>query len=181
MGVSQQKLINNIDAYRIYRIFSFGNHAKAREMQERALVIQELVYGKDDSRVASALSNLGSTISDAGDFAKAKVLQERALSITERIYGRDHGKVVIPLTEVAAAYFQLGLFEKARELQERALMTSDRVYGSESLSSEVLRTSLERTKKRESQQKRKLATDLDTKKTTLKNEKTTKTRKSCDF
>ena len=76
---------------------NLGDHAKARDMLERALAIKERAYGRDHPEVAITLGNLGNAYGDLGDHAKKRDMLERALAIQERAYGRDHPKVAITL------------------------------------------------------------------------------------
>ena len=67
-----------------------GDYAKARDLHESALAIQEREYGRDHVNVAYTLGSLGFAHGDLGDAAKKRDLLERALAIFEREYGRDH-------------------------------------------------------------------------------------------
>ena len=67
-----------------------GDPAKARDMLERALAIQERAYGPDHIEIAPALFNLGQVHEDLGEKAKAREFIARALAIAERTYGSDH-------------------------------------------------------------------------------------------
>ena len=59
-------------------------------MLERALAIQERVYGRDHARVAFPLANLGVLCLSFGDQAKARDYFGRAHAIWERAYGPEH-------------------------------------------------------------------------------------------
>jgi tetratricopeptide (TPR) repeat protein len=106
-----------------------GQPAKARELFERALVIEEREYGPDHPEVAITLNNLGSAWRELGQPAKARELFERALVIREREYGPDHPKVAATLTNFGSVWQNLGQPAKARELFERALVIQEREYG----------------------------------------------------
>ena len=67
-----------------------GDPAKARDMLERALAIQERAYGPDHIEIAPALFSLGKVHVALGDNAKAREFFARALAIAERAYGSDH-------------------------------------------------------------------------------------------
>ena len=69
--------------------YSLGDYAKARDLQERALAIQERANGRDHPNVAFTLGNLGSAYGKLGDQAKKRDIMERALAIKERAYGRS--------------------------------------------------------------------------------------------
>ena len=67
-----------------------GDHAKKRDMLERALAISERAYGRDHAQVAFNLYNLGMAHGALGDQAKKRELLERALPIWTRAYGTDN-------------------------------------------------------------------------------------------
>ena len=67
-----------------------GDHAKARDVLERALAIDERAYGRDHAEVAFSLANLGVLCRDLGDQAKAREYFGRAHAIWERAYGPEH-------------------------------------------------------------------------------------------
>ena len=67
--------------------------AEARPLAERAVAIDEAVYGPDHPEVAIDLSNLATILLDLGQLAEARSLVERALAIDEAVYGPDHPTV----------------------------------------------------------------------------------------
>ena len=71
---------------------------------ERALRIDEAVYGPEHPKVATDVNNLGSVLWALGDLAGAKVAFERALRIDEAVYGPAH-----PEDEDARAALRLQL------------------------------------------------------------------------
>ena len=73
-------------------------------MLERALAIKERTYGRDHTKVAPTLTNLGNAYGQLGDYAKKRDMLERALAIKERAYGRDHPEVALTLTNLGNAY-----------------------------------------------------------------------------
>jgi tetratricopeptide (TPR) repeat protein len=73
---------------------SLGDHAKKRDMQERALAIFERAYGRDHANVAIALTNLGEACGGLGDTVEALEYLQRALVVFERNFGSDHPYIV---------------------------------------------------------------------------------------
>ena len=109
-----------------------GDPAKERDMQERALAIQERAYGRDHPEVAITLNNLGIAYGNLGDHAKARDALECALPFMEREHGNDSTQVAGQMTNLGAAYSELGDYAKARDVLEAALPIVERAYGSES-------------------------------------------------
>jgi Tfp pilus assembly protein PilF len=72
-----------------------GDLAAAQRLFERALTIDERVYGSDHPEVATDLNNLGTTLMAQGDTDAARSLLKRALLIQERMLGPEH-----PTTEM---------------------------------------------------------------------------------
>ena len=101
----------------------------AKELQERALAIDEAAYGPDHPDVATDLNNLAQILQDLGQPEGARPLQERALAIDEAAYGPDHPTVARDLNNLALILQDLGQPEGARPLQERALAIDKAAYG----------------------------------------------------
>jgi tetratricopeptide (TPR) repeat protein len=67
-----------------------GDLAGAQRNTERALQIDEKVYGPDHPTVAICASNLGQILKEKGDLKGAQRYTERALQIDEKAYGPEH-------------------------------------------------------------------------------------------
>ncbi|HEY4852814.1 MAG TPA: tetratricopeptide repeat protein, partial [Streptosporangiaceae bacterium] len=92
----------------------------ARPLLERALAIDEAVYGPGHPEVAAALNNLATILRDLGEAGAARSLQERALAIDEAVYGAGHPKVALRLNNLATILRDPGQLAAAQLLQERA-------------------------------------------------------------
>jgi tetratricopeptide (TPR) repeat protein len=92
--------------------------ADARPLLERALAIDEAVYGPDHPTVA--LNNLALILRNLGQPQAARPVQERALAIAEAAYGPDHPDVATRLNNLAQILQDLGQPGTAQQLQERA-------------------------------------------------------------
>ena len=71
-----------------------GDHAKKRDMLERALAIEERAYGPDHVELAITLWNLAEANGNLGDTVRQREILERALVINESAYGPDHSETV---------------------------------------------------------------------------------------
>ena len=67
-----------------------GDYQGAKLKLERALAIDEKVYGPEHPSVATNLVNLGMVLKNQGDYQGAKLKLERALAIDEKVYGSEH-------------------------------------------------------------------------------------------
>jgi len=70
-----------------------GDLEGAQKQTERALRIDEMVYGPQHSSVAIAADNLGVILKTKGDLDGAQRQTERALRIDEMVYGPEHPEV----------------------------------------------------------------------------------------
>jgi len=93
---------------------------------ERALAIDEAVYGPDHPMVARDVNNLGGVLQDLGDLGGARAAFERALTIDEAVYGPDHPNVAIRVNNIGSVLQDLEDLMGARAAYERAL----RIFGS---------------------------------------------------
>ena len=101
----------------------------ARGCYERALGIDERVYGEDHASVALRLNNLGQVLQAQGDLAGARGCFERALGIFERVYGLEHPNTAIALNDLGSLLYSQGNYAEARRYLERALGVYKRVSG----------------------------------------------------
>ena len=106
-----------------------GDLAGAQRQTERALQIDEKVYGPDHPNVATEASNLGLILKERGDLAGAQRHAERALQIDEKVYGSDHPKVAIRAGNLGLILQDRGDLAGAQRQTERALQIDEKVYG----------------------------------------------------
>ena len=106
-----------------------GDHAKMRDLLERATKIKEAYFGKDHFEVAITLGNLGTAYGALGDHARERDLLERALKILEAHFGKDHFEVATILNNLGNAYGDLGDHTKKKDLLERALKIKEAHFG----------------------------------------------------
>jgi len=93
----------------------------ARKLLEKALEIDEKVYGKDHPNVAIRINNLGLALKDLGELEEAKKCFERALQIGEKVYGPDNPTVATMGNNLGSVLQDLGDLQEAKECVERAL------------------------------------------------------------
>jgi tetratricopeptide (TPR) repeat protein len=118
-------LLNELGVY----LRNIADYKSAKTAYERALKIDEAVYGLDHSDVAIDVNNLGVVLLDLGDLAGAKAAYERALKIDEAVYGPDHPKVAIRVNNLGLVLKDLGDLAGAKAAYERALQIDEAVYG----------------------------------------------------
>ncbi len=111
--------------------FAMGDHARARELNERALPVLEQRLGAEHPDVAAVLFALASSHQSVGEYDAAKALHARALEIRERALGPDHPDVGQSLIGLAALDSTLGDNDAARVRLDRALALFEGTHGRE--------------------------------------------------
>ncbi|WP_261562717.1 tetratricopeptide repeat protein, partial [Frankia tisae] len=106
-----------------------GRAGEALPLFQRALTIDEAVYGPDHPEVSTDLNNLALALQDLGRAGEALPLFQRALTIDEAVYGPDHPEVSTDLNNLASALQDLGRAGEALPLFQRALTIDEAVYG----------------------------------------------------
>jgi tetratricopeptide (TPR) repeat protein len=112
-----------------YHLHRVAGLAEARVAYERALAIDEAVYGPDHPNVATLVNNLGVVLQDLGELAGARAAYERALAIDEAVYGPDHPEVAGDVSNLGLVLRDMGEPREARAAYERALAIDEAVYG----------------------------------------------------
>jgi tetratricopeptide (TPR) repeat protein len=102
---------------------------QAKAAYERALAINEKVYGPLHPEVAVSLGGLGNVLGCLGDLDGASVALWRALAISERAYGPDHPNVATDLENLGVLLQELGDLPASRDALERALVIDEKAYG----------------------------------------------------
>ncbi len=98
-----------------------GKHAEAREQHERAIALQEEIYGPNHSRVALSLGNLANSLAEQGMYADARQRYERALAIQEATLGEHHPELAFTLNNLGNVVGYQGDNAAAIPYFERAL------------------------------------------------------------
>jgi len=109
-------LWNNLGFY----LRQVADLAGARAAYERALRIDEAIYGPEHPQVATVVNNLGRVLRDLGDLAGARAACERALQIWEVSLGPEHPNVAIAVNNLGSVLQDLGDLAGARAAFERA-------------------------------------------------------------
>ncbi len=108
---------------------TIGDYAGARAAFERALDIDEVVFGPDHPNVGIRANNLGDILQELGDLKGARAAFERALGILERVLGPNNTNVANRVNNLGGVLQDLGDLEGARAAFERALGIDEAVFG----------------------------------------------------
>lgn len=100
----------------------------SRESNQRALTIDEAVFGSDDTRTALRLNNLGRVLQVTGEMEGAKQHYRCALVIDHKKLGRNHPTVALRHNNLGMILKDLGDLPRAKRHIERALMIDRRLF-----------------------------------------------------
>ena len=106
-----------------------GKYAEALPIAAEALKVAEATFGRNDIRVATALSNLATIYDDQGKYPAAEPLFLRALDIEEKALGPEAPDVATYLSNLASLYGDQGRYIEAEPLYKRALNIDEKALG----------------------------------------------------
>jgi len=106
-----------------------GDLEAAAPMLERALAIDEKVFGSNAPELAERRNNLAILTWQLGDLPRAQQLFERALASKEKLGGADHPDVVALLNNLGILLRDQGEAREAEALHRRALDIGTKVLG----------------------------------------------------
>jgi tetratricopeptide (TPR) repeat protein len=106
-----------------------GDLDGALSYAQRALKIDEKVYGPNHPAVARDANNIGQILQAKGELDGALSYTQRALKIQEKVYGPDHPNVAIVANNIGLILKDKGDLEGALSYTQRALKIDEKVYG----------------------------------------------------
>ena len=110
---------------------NLGDYTRAKSLHQRALAIQEKVYGSEHLDVATSLNNLAQLYQAQADYTRAEPLYQRALAIFEKVLGAEHPDMATSLNNLAILYLNQGDYARAEPLYQRALAIFENLLGRE--------------------------------------------------
>ena len=124
---STARLLNQLGMYSHGR----AELDQAKDYFERALAIDEKVYGPEHPDVARDANNIGQILKAQGDLEGALGWTKRALAISEKVYRPEHPTVAIHANNIGQILKAGGHLEGALKWTKRALAIDEKVYGPE--------------------------------------------------
>ena len=106
-----------------------GQFDRACELLDNAVNKAESTYGREDTRTATALSNLAHLLQASNRLAEAEPLMRRALAIDERNFGIDHPNIAIRLNNLAQLLHDTNRLAEAEPLMRQALAIDEQIVG----------------------------------------------------
>ena len=98
-----------------------GELSEARLFAEKALLIEERVFGPDHIRTAEQRAATAAILIQLGLHADALPLCEQVVPVYERVYGADSNSVAQALSDLGVVHWYLNQLDEARPLLERSL------------------------------------------------------------
>jgi tetratricopeptide (TPR) repeat protein len=133
------RLLNQAGLY----LSSRAEFIESKLLYERALAIDEAIYGPSHPDVAIDVNNLGYVLKSLGDLAGAKAHFERALAIGEAAFGPDHPQVAIFANNLGNMLQDLGDLAGAKAHYTRAVKIFSERLGENHPNTVTVRRNLE--------------------------------------
>jgi CHAT domain-containing protein len=102
------------------------NTAKAEELFQRAIAVDQAAYGRESPQTAWALQRLGALYIFSGDYAKSEPLLEESLATTEKILGADSPKLVVCLMNLSHLHENREAYDRALPELQRARLIAEK-------------------------------------------------------
>jgi len=110
---------------------NLGLYARAQELQQKALDIQQRVLGPKNPQTLKSMTALAQTLRKQGHFTEAETLQRQALDAQRRVLGPEHPDALDSMANLARVLFGQGRYAEAEKLDRETLAIRRRVLGSE--------------------------------------------------
>jgi len=108
-----------------------GRRDEAAKLLERAVSINERLYGAADPRTAGSLGTLAGLVNSTGDAKRAEALFRRQLVIYQAAGGDRDERTAGALVHVGCALASQGRFSEAEDVLRRALSVQESLLGAE--------------------------------------------------
>lgn len=105
------------------------DYQAAQQHLERALKIQEKLYGKEHPSIADTLIQLSTLAQTREQYDLAKQLLQRCISIREKLLGKNHFHTALALNNLAYVYQLETDYPNAQALYKRAVAICEKAFG----------------------------------------------------
>ncbi len=109
--------------------YYLGHYDISKSLNERALHMDEQIYGDRNPNVAQDLTNLADIQYQWGNYSEAERLQRRALGIMQAWYGADHPETADDMTILGKYLIAEGHAEEASTILRQSLDILETKYG----------------------------------------------------
>ena len=112
-------------------LFDYGKYKEAEQVYLRLVSLREATQDKENSEIATAYNNIGTTYKEQGEYPKALEYHFKALDIKEKVLGKEHPDTATSYNNIGAVYDSQGNYTKALEYHFKALDIQEKVLGKE--------------------------------------------------
>jgi eukaryotic-like serine/threonine-protein kinase len=110
---------------------NLGLYARAQELQQKALNIQQRVLGPKNPETLRSMSALAETIRKQGHFTEAEKLQRQALDTQRRVQGAEHPDTLTSMYNLSSILRGEGRYPEAEKLDRETLEMRRHVLGTD--------------------------------------------------
>lgn len=114
-----------------------GLYAEARTQFERAVALDQRVFGSSNTKTLKAMGRLGVLAFRQGKYSEAEALLSQSLRVARRVEGPEGRDTLSNMTNLASVYRLQGRYPQAEALVSQALEIKRRVLGPENHSTLV--------------------------------------------
>lgn len=105
-----------------------GDYPRSKKYLERALEMDEAIFGNTHPHVANTLTHLANTLGAMKALQQKQFVLMRALRIYEQVYGNEHPDVAMTVNNLGNCCIELGDVAYGIELLERAIAIHKRIF-----------------------------------------------------
>ena len=98
-----------------------GARGAGDETYRQALVIREMLFGKDSSELISTVEGLADAYTAEGEYVAAEPVYLRLIALWESLVGTEHPMIALTLDKLVVLYQKSGEADKAREALARSV------------------------------------------------------------
>jgi tetratricopeptide (TPR) repeat protein len=110
---------------------NLGLYARAQELQQKALNIQQRVLGPKNPETLRSMSALAETIREQGHFTEAEKLQRQTLDTQRRVQGAEHPDTLTSMYNLSGILRGEGRYPEAEKLDRETLEIRRHVLGTD--------------------------------------------------
>jgi tetratricopeptide (TPR) repeat protein len=107
------------------------NYYEALKWYQKALIINEKVFGKEHPNIVNIYNNIAVVYQKQGMYPKALEWYDKALAVNEEILGKEHPDTATIYNNFAFVYYSQGEYSEASEWYHKALVISEKMPGKE--------------------------------------------------
>ncbi len=101
--------------------------ARPEYLKTHELLIE--LYGPEDFRVISSISNMASNLRSLGDLEESERLHSESMELAKKVLGADHPETIRQMNNFGGVLYELGRVDEAKDLFQRVLKSRVNTFG----------------------------------------------------